>query len=98
MRPKIKDDAQRVSLTLSAPKREILMRLARSRGVSRTQVVEDLLEAATERSGLYLSEGKSDPHPHNGGGASNTIEPFDGGSERRPTRYQSAREAARSLK
>jgi hypothetical protein len=44
MRPKTKDDAQKLTLTLSAPAREILMKEALRRGVSRTQVVEDLLD------------------------------------------------------
>lgn len=90
MRPKIKDDAQRVSLTLSAPKREILMRLALARGVSRTQIIEDLLQEATESQRAGIVEGNIVPQPHNGGDVRITLNPCDGGSNPTLIRYQTA--------
>jgi hypothetical protein len=77
MRPKTKDDAQKITLTLSGPSREILMKEAMRRGVSRTQVVEDLINGFACENPRLLEEGKS-----NLGAAASVIhEPFDGGSE-----------------
>jgi len=78
MRPKTKDDAQRVSLTLSGPKRKILMDLAMARGVSRTQIIEDLLEAKDHANNMLI-EGKANARP--GGDVGNIHNPSGGGSE-----------------
>jgi hypothetical protein len=79
MRPKIKDDAQRVSLTLSAPKREILMAMAIARGVSRTQIVEDLLNEYACLNSTIQREGKAVPQTKFGGNVSNIHNPSGGG-------------------
>ena len=52
MRPKTKDCAQKLTLTLSAPARETLMAEAFRRGVSRTQIVEDLILQFTNKQKL----------------------------------------------
>jgi hypothetical protein len=81
MRPKTKDDAQKVALTLSAPARNYLMSEALRRGVSRTQVVEDLIVGLAEKQDA-TSKGKS--LARGGGGAGNTLNPSDGGLETPP--------------
>lgn len=43
MRPRTKNNAQRIALTLSEPARIWLEEQAMNRGVSRTQIVEDLI-------------------------------------------------------
>jgi hypothetical protein len=96
MRPKIKDDAQRVSLTLSGPKRKILMKLAMARGVSRTQIIEDLLEEK-DRANNMLGEGNVVPLPHLVGDASNILKPSAGGFDA-PTRYATAAETKRQAR
>jgi hypothetical protein len=97
MRPKTKDDAQKLTLTLSGPARDILMREALRRGVSRTQVVEDLtFEFANRNSGI-VAEGNTVPQPHSVGGVSNVIKPFAGGCDA-PTRYATAAEEKRQAR
>jgi hypothetical protein len=94
MRPKTKDDAQKLTLTLSGPARDILMREAMRRGVSRTQVVEDLI--FDRENLLRIGEGNTVPQPHSVGGA-NIIEPANGGLGPQ-MRYPTAAEAARLRK
>jgi hypothetical protein len=65
MRTRTKNDAQKLTLTLSAPSREALMREAMRRGVSRTQVVEDLIDGFQWEKPLAES-GKVKPQPHKG--------------------------------
>jgi hypothetical protein len=64
MRPKTKDDAQKLTLTLSAPARELLMEEACRRGISRTQVVEDLInEFSCKNSRLWKKRERIHPRP-----------------------------------
>jgi hypothetical protein len=97
MRPKTKDDAQKLTLTLSGPARDILMREALRRGVSRTQVVEDLIGGFARENPSRIEEGNAVPQPHSVGGVSNVIKPFAGGCDA-PMRYQTAAEAARQAR
>ena len=92
MRPKTKDDAQKITLTLSAPARETLMNEALRRGVSRTQVVEDLVFELESRQSL-LQEGKAQPQPHSGDGAPNILNPSAGGSKTPTVQYEKKRRA-----
>lgn len=96
MRPKTKDDAQKLTLTLSAPAREFLMNEAMRRGVSRTQVVEDMVLTHSEKNHSLL--GKTTSQPHAGENAKNIHRPSAGGSKTRPIRYQTAQVTARSSK
>lgn len=78
MRPKTKDDAQKLTLTLSAPARKYLMSEALRRGVSRTQIVEDLIFGLADK---QKATPKGKPLARGGGGAGNTLNPSAGGSE-----------------
>jgi hypothetical protein len=97
MRPKTKDDAQKITLTLSAPARGFLMAEAMRRGVSRTQVVEDMVLQLAE-SFPAPAKGKYAPQTCSGGSANNILSPSGGGLKTRLTRYQPARQAVRSSK
>jgi hypothetical protein len=66
MRTRTKNDAQKLTLTLSAPAREMLMREAIRRGISRTQVVEDLIDGFTRENPQAAAAGKVKPQPHKG--------------------------------
>lgn len=73
------------------------MREALRRGVSRTQIVEDLTFDLDNKNSGLISEGNTVPQPHSVGGVSNVIKPFDGGCDA-PTRYLTAAEADRQAK
>jgi hypothetical protein len=77
MRPKTKDGAQKLTLTLSAPARKTLMSEAMRRGVSRTQVVEELILHFSSQQKLV--EGKANARRKSGESASVILDAFDGG-------------------
>jgi hypothetical protein len=61
----------------------------------RQLLIEDM---NSEMETAVLAEGNTAPLPHNGAGPANIHSPSAGGSKTPPTRYQTAREAARSSK
>ena len=60
MRPQQKVGAAAINLTLSQKAREFLKRTASLRSVSRTQVVEDLIQAEQEKSKSRMDNAKKD--------------------------------------
>jgi hypothetical protein len=47
-RPRTKDKPEPINLTLSQPARDYLLAVSRANGISRTQVVEELIKADRE--------------------------------------------------